>query len=208
MTPVILSTRVILWIDWVILFIDSCRLIYWLESSYWVPLYGFATDHQRPTTPSILAPEGNFFVIQSPVCERYLEVLLGQAKIGCVAKHNTITTALWISQQLMLQSRIGQKEMILWGVIYHRERCKKLNWFCIAGCERIVMGWGDSGDALLWSRRNPTTTTVLWILQQPMLQSRIGQKEVIRWGVIYRWRTAYKNFFGFKFWDIGDIGNW
>ena len=87
-------------------FIDSSHSIYWLVSSYllaWVilfidsshfifgvPLYGFAMDHRRPTTPSILAPEGNFFVIQSPVCERYLEVLLGRVRQKSGVSRSTI----------------------------------------------------------------------------------------------------------------------
>ena len=38
-------------------------------------------DHRRSTRPSILASEGDFFVIQlCPLCERYLG--LGQAKSG------------------------------------------------------------------------------------------------------------------------------
>jgi len=32
---------------------------------------------------------------------------------------------------------------------------KKFNWFCIAGCEMIVMGFGDG------LRSKPTTTTAL-----------------------------------------------
>ena len=33
---------------------------------------------------------------------------------------------------------------------------KKVNWFCIAGCEMIVMGWAVFfGDAPLWSQSKP-----------------------------------------------------
>jgi len=53
---------------------------------------------------------------------------------------------------------------------------KKVNLFCIAGREMIVMGWGHT---LLWPRSKPITATVLCIFQQPMLQSRIRQIEVI-----------------------------
>jgi len=96
-----LLTRVILFIDSSHLFIDSNHLFidsnhfiywpesfyYWLESIYWLtpvmlfidsshfflgPLYGFAMDHRRPTTPSILSPEGSFSPYKSPLCEQYL----------------------------------------------------------------------------------------------------------------------------------------
>ena len=143
----------------VILFMDFTHVIYWLESFYLLTrvilfiglshfIFGAAL---RIRNGSPLAYDaiyscawGKLFRhssyrvrCASDICMCYW------AKIGCVAKHNTTTTALWISQQLMLQSRIGQKEMILWDIIYYRRMAlKKLNWFYIAGCEMIVMGWG------------------------------------------------------------------
>jgi len=141
----------------VISFIDSSHSIYWLVSSYLlarvilfiesshfifgVPLYGFAMDHRRPTTRSILAPEGNFFVIQSPVCERYLDVLLGKNRVCREVQYHHYGPVNISTTNAAIEDRTNGGDS---------QRCnlpsangiKKLNWFCIAGCEMIVIGWG------------------------------------------------------------------
>ena len=85
-----------------------------------MPLYGFTMVHRRPTTPSILSPEGNFRHSKSAVRAIFgCTTGLGQAKIRVFdeaplerREATTTTTVLWISQQQMLQSRIGQRDLI------------------------------------------------------------------------------------------------
>jgi len=121
----------------VILFIGLSHFIYWLESFYF---WSAALRIRNGSPPAYNAIHSCAWGKLFRHTKSGVRAIFGSATgSGKNRVHNTITTAVWISQQPMLQSRIGQKEMILWGVIYHRERCKKLNWFCIAGCEMIVM---------------------------------------------------------------------
>jgi len=106
-----------------------------------VPLYGFAMDHRRPTTPSILAPEGNFFVVQSPVCERYLYVLLGKNRVCREAQYHHHGPMDIATTYASIEDRTKGDDSLRYNLL-SANGIKKLNWFYIAGCEMIVMAWG------------------------------------------------------------------
>jgi len=157
---------------WVILFIYSCHLIYWLESFYLLTL--------------VMS-----FIDSSHFIYWLKSFYLWTSVMSFIDSSHSIY---WlVSSYLWLES------FYFWSAALRIRNGSPPAYNAIHSC-----AWGTYKvrrylDVRLGKvrQKSATTTTALWISQQLMLQSRIGQKEMILWGVIYYRRTALKNLIGF-----------